>query len=69
MSMSTGGMNTDIQRPALEQYDHLPEARRRLAVRDRIDDKRRSAQRQAQRHRIEERVLWESKHGTITVTQ
>src|SRR3989442_13366689 len=62
MSTSTSGMNNDLQRLALEQDALLVEARRRWAVRDRIDDKRRIAQRQAQRHRIEERVLLESKH-------
>ncbi len=63
MSASTSGVSNDLQRLALEQDALLVEARRRLAVRDRSDDKRRTAQRQAQRHRIEERV------GTITVTQ
>jgi hypothetical protein len=63
MSTSTSGMYDDLQRLALEQDALLIEARRRLAVRDRIDDRRRTAQRQAQRHRIEERV------GAITVTQ
>jgi len=62
MSTSTSGMNNDLQRLALEQDALLVEARRRLAVGDRIDDKRRTAQRQTQRHRIEERVLFESKH-------
>src|SRR3989442_9217649 len=62
MSTSTTGMNNDLQRLTLEQDALLVEARRRLAVRDRIDDKRRVAQREAQRHRIEERVLLESKH-------
>jgi hypothetical protein len=70
MSTSTSGMNHDLQRLALEQDALLVEARRRLAVRDRIDDKRRVAQREAQRHRIEERVLLESKHtGETTVTK
>jgi hypothetical protein len=70
MSTSTSGMNHDLQRLALEQDALLVEARRRLAVRDRIDDKRRVAQRDAQRHRIEERVLLESKHtGETTVTK
>jgi len=62
MSTSTSGMNNDLRRLAPEQDALLVEARRRLAVRDRFDDKRRIAQRQAQRHRIEERV------ATITVT-
>ena len=70
MSTSTSGMNNDLQRLALEQDALLVEARRRLAVRDRIDDKRRMAQRQVQRHRIEERVLLESKHiGETAVTK
>ena len=70
MSTSTSGMNNDLQRLALEQDALLVEARRRLAVRDRIDDKRRIAQRQAQRHRIEERVLLESKHtGEMAMTK
>jgi hypothetical protein len=56
MSTSTSGINNDLQRLALEQDALLVEARRRLAVRDGIDDNRRIAQRQAQRHRIEERV-------------
>ncbi len=43
MSTSTSGMNNDLQRLALEQDALLVEARRRLAVRDRIDDKRRIA--------------------------
>src|SRR2546429_4296142 len=62
MSASTSGMNSDLQRLALEQDALLVEAQRRLAVRDGIDAKRRIAQRKAQRHRIEERVLLESKH-------
>lgn len=62
MSASTSGINNDLRRLALEEDALLVEARRRLAVRDQIDDRRRTAQRQAQRHRIEERV------GTITVT-
>src|SRR6266513_739355 len=49
MSTSTTGMNDDLQRLTLEQDALLVEARRRLAVRDRIDDKRRIAQRQAER--------------------
>ena len=65
MSTSTSAENHDLQRLALEQDALLVEARRRLAVRDR-DDKRRTAQRKAQRHRIEERVLLESK---FTVTK
>ena len=70
MSTSTTGMNDDLQRLTLEQDALLVEARRRLAVRDRIDDKRRIAQRQAQRHRIEERVLVESKHtGEMAMTK
>src|SRR3989475_8950525 len=70
MSTSTSGMNNDLQRLALEQDALLVEARRRLAVRDRIDDKRRMAQRQAQRHRIEERALLESKHtGETAMTK
>src|SRR6266702_3053428 len=70
MSTSTTGMNNDLQRLTLEQDALLVEARRRLAVRDRIDDKRRIAQRQAQRHRIEERVLLESKHtGEMAMTK
>ena len=70
MSTSTSGMNNDLQRLALEHDELLVEARRRLAVRDRIDDNRRAAQRQAQRHRIEERVLLESKHtGETAVTR
>src|SRR6267378_6866085 len=70
MSTSTSGMSNDLQQLALEQDALLVEARRRLAVRDRIDDKRRTAQRQAQRHRIEERVLLESKHtGETAVTK
>ena len=56
MSTSTSGINNDLQRLAHEQDALLLEARRRLAVRDRIDFKRHTAQRQAQRHRIEERV-------------
>lgn len=63
MTTPTSGMNNDLQRLALEQYALLVEARRRLAVRDRIDDKRRIAHRQAQRLRIEDRV------STITVTK
>jgi hypothetical protein len=63
MSTSASGMNNDLHRLALEPDALLVEARRRLAVRDRVDDKRRTAQRQAQRHRIEERV------ATIMVTQ
>jgi len=63
-------MNNNLERLALEQDALLVEARRRLAVRDRIDDKRRFAQREAQRHRIEERVLLESKHtGETAVTK
>lgn len=70
MSTSTSGMNNDLPRLALEQDPLLVEALRRLAVRDRIADKRRTAQRQAQRHRIEERVLFESKHtGETAVTK
>src|SRR3989442_10285978 len=69
MSTSTSGMNNDLQRLALEQDALLVEARRRLAVRDRIDDKRRMAQHQAQRHRIEERVLLESKHTGEAMTK
>src|SRR6266566_3596036 len=70
MSTSTTGMNDDLQRLTLEQDALLVEARRRLAVRDRIDDKRRIAQRQAERHRIEERVLVESKHtGEMAMTK
>ena len=70
MSASTSGMNNDLQRLALEQDALLVEAQRRLAVRDGIDDKRRIAQRQAQRHRIEERVLLESKHtGETAMTK
>jgi hypothetical protein len=73
MSTSTSGMNNELQPLALEQDALLVEARRRLAVRDRIDDTRHIAQRQAQRQRIEERVLLESKRpsivGTITVTK
>src|SRR2546422_11417233 len=70
MSTSTSGMNNDLQRLALEQDALLVEARRRWAVRDRIDDKRRIAQRQAQRHRIEERVLLESNHtGETAMTK
>jgi len=70
MSTSTTGMNDDLQRLTLEQDALLVEARRRLAVRDRIDNKRRIAQRQAERHRIEERVLVESKHtGEMAMTK
>ena len=70
MSTSTSGMNNDLQRLALEQGALLVETRRRLAVRDRIDDQRRTAQRQAQRQRIEERGLLESKHtGETAVTK
>ncbi len=70
MSTSTSGMNSDLQRLTHEQDALLVEARRRLAVRDRIDDKRRIAQRQAERHRIEERVLVESKHtGEMAMTK
>ena len=43
MSASTSGMNSDLQRLALEQDALLVEAQRRLAVRDGIDDKRRIA--------------------------
>ena len=69
MNTSTSRMNNALQRLALEQ-DALVEARRRLAVRDRIDDKRRTGQRQAQQHRIEERVLLESKQtGEKAVTK
>src|SRR2546427_11710050 len=70
MSTSASGMNNDLQRLAREQDSLLVEARRRLAVRDRIDDKRRIAQSQAQRHRIEERGLLESKHiGETAMTK
>jgi len=69
MSTSTSGMNSDLQRLALEQDALLVEARRRLDMRDRIDGKRRIAQRQAQRHRIEERVLLESKHSETAMTK
>jgi hypothetical protein len=69
MSTSVSDMTNNLQRLALEQDALLVEARRRLAVRDRIDVKRRTAQRETQRHRIEEGVLWESKHSTVTVTK
>ena len=66
MSTSTSGMNNDLQRRALKQDALLVEGRRWLAVRDRIDAKRRIAQRRAQRQRIENRVLLES---NFTVTK
>jgi hypothetical protein len=62
-------MNDDLKQLAMEQQALLVEARRRMAARDRIDQSRRAAQRQAQRERIEERVLLESQHpGETAVT-
>ena len=52
----------DLQTPAQEQQTLLMEARRRLGVRDRIDEARRGAQRQARRERLETITSYESNH-------
>ena len=52
----------DLQTLAQEQQTLLMESRRRLGVRDRIDGQRRSAQRQAQRERLETITSYEPNH-------
>ena len=52
----------DLKRLAQKQQALLTEARRRLGVRDRIDEQRRAAQRVAQRERLETITGYESNH-------
>jgi hypothetical protein len=58
MSQSADGLQTLAQ----EQQTLLMEARRRLGVRDRIDDERRAAQRQTQHKRLETITSYEPNH-------
>ena len=52
--------NSDLERQSLEQHDLLLEARRRLDVRDRIDERRGLAQGQIRRERLETATRFES---------
>ena len=53
-------MRNDLQQLAVEQQELLDEASRRLAIRDGIDERRRVAQRQAQRDRLEKATHFRS---------
>ena len=52
--------NSDLERQSLEQHDLLVESRRRLDVRDRIDERRGLAQGQVRRERLERATRFES---------